>query len=111
MQTLTKADVADIDELQGLIDRSLPIREQRARQYIRESFTGKMPSLIPFSLRNESIIKLSSYLLKYTTGSRYTLYQYVFGIHRFCQWIEKEPDKIIKEIRWIENSLTNTSEK
>jgi integrase len=99
MQTLAKTDIADIDELQGLSNRSLPVREQRARQYIKESFTGKMPSIIPFSLRNESIIKLASYLLKYTTGSKYTLYQYVFGIRRFCKLIKKEPDEIIEELR------------
>ncbi|MCJ7759997.1 hypothetical protein MUP59_02505, partial [Candidatus Bathyarchaeota archaeon] len=97
MQTLTKTDVVGTGELQGLNDK-FPIREQRARQYIKESFMGKMPSLIPFSLRNESIIKLASYLLKYTSGSRYTLYQYVFGVHRFCRWIEKEPDEIINEV-------------
>ena len=95
MQSLTKADNNVVDELQSLSNRRLPIREQRARQYIKKAFTGKMPSLIPFSLQNKSIIKLASYLLKYTTGSRYTLYQYVFGIHRFCQWLEKEPDEII----------------
>ena len=36
--------------------------------------------------------------MKYTTGSRYTLYQYVFGVHRFCEWIRKEPDEIIREV-------------
>jgi len=62
------------------------------------AFKGKMLSLIPFSFENESIIKLASYLLKYTTGSKYTLYQYVFGVRRFCDWIIKEPDEIIKDV-------------
>jgi len=57
-----------------------------------------MPSLIPFSLQNESIIKLASYLLKYTTGSRYTLYQYVFCVHRFSKWLNEKPDRIFREL-------------
>lgn len=98
MQTLTKADNNVVDELQGLIDKRLPKRERKAVEYLIEAFTGKMPSLTPFSLRNESVVKLASNLLKYTTGSKHTLYQYVFGIHRFCKWINKEPDDIIREV-------------
>jgi integrase len=95
MQTLTTANAEISNELQGL--NNIPLREQKARKYIVESFTGKMPSLIPLALENESVVKLASYLLKYTTGSKHTLYQYVFGIHRFCNWIDKTPDSLIKE--------------
>jgi integrase len=84
-------------ELQGLISETLPPRERNAKQYMVGSFKGKMPSLIPFSYENESIIRLASYLLKYTIGSKYTLYQYVFGVHRFSKWMEKKPDDMIKE--------------
>lgn len=97
MQILTKADKASIDKLQGLISQRLPIRERKARQYIIDAFKGKMSSLIPFSFQNESIIKMASYLLKYTTGSNYTLYQYVFGVHRFSKWLGKNPDEMVKE--------------
>lgn len=97
MQTLTNEDGADVKELR--INEELPPRERVARQYLIESFTGKMPSLIPFSLENESIVKLASDLLKFTSGSRYTLYQYVFGVHRFSKWLEKKPDEMIEEIR------------
>jgi integrase len=97
MQSPTNEDNADKKELQN--DEKLPPRERIARKYIRESFTGKMPSLIPFSLENKSIVKLASNLLKFTSGSRYTLYQYVFGVHRFSEWLEKKPDKMVKEIR------------
>jgi len=66
MQTLTTANAEVSNELQGL-NPVLPLREQKARKYIIESFTGKMPSLIPLALENESVVKLASYLLKYTT--------------------------------------------
>lgn len=110
MQTLTTADSNTTSKFKGL-NRKVPPREQKARQYITESFTGKMPTLIPFALQNKSVIKLASYLLKHTTGSKHTLYQYVFGIYRFSKWINKQPDSITKEViedknaidRYIEN--------
>jgi len=97
MQTLAREDREVVDEFQGLISEILPPRERKARQYVIRSFKGKMSSLIPFSYKNESIIKLASYLLKYTTGSKYTLYQYVFGVHRFSKWITKKPDDMVRE--------------
>lgn len=98
MQTVTKADVVDMDKLQGLISQNTSPRERAARQFIKEAFVGKMPSLIPFALENESILNLASYLLKYTKGkSKFTLYQYVFGIHRFSNWIKKRPDTLVRE--------------
>jgi integrase len=97
MQTLAIKDGEVVDELQGLICEILPPRKREARQYVIRSFKGKMSSLIPFSYKNESIIKLASYLLKYTTASKYTLYQYVFGVHRFSKWINKKPDDMVRE--------------
>lgn len=75
----------------------LRARERKAREYIVNSFMSKMPSLIPFALQNESVLKLASYLLKYTTGSKHTLYQYVFGVHRFCCWMGNSPDELIRD--------------
>jgi integrase len=91
------------NELQTNTD--LPLRDIRAREFIIASFTGKMPSLISFAINNASIIKLASYLLKYTKGSKRTLYQYVFSIHRFCEWIGKTPDEIINEAKADKNVL------
>jgi len=51
MQMVTEADEVSIAKLQDLISQGLPIREQRAREYITGSFTGKMPSLIPFPFK------------------------------------------------------------
>lgn len=96
MQTLTRTDVADNEKLH--ISENIPPRERIARQFLVESFTGKMPSLIPFALENESIVKLSSTLLRSTSGSKHTLYQYVFGVHRFSDWLNKKPDSTIREV-------------
>lgn len=97
MQRLVRNDVETLEELQDLSVNNLSLREKKAREYVADSFVGKMPSLIPFALQNNSILKLASYLLKYTTGSKHTLYQYVFGVHRFCKWKDKNPDEIVRE--------------
>ena len=98
MQTLTKTNNATIDELQGLITEAHTPRERAARQYVIDAFRHRMASLIPFALKNASILKLANYLLNYTTGSPGTLYQYVFGVHRFSKWIKKSPDEIVREM-------------
>jgi hypothetical protein len=49
MQTLTRTDITDINELQRLIDEAETPREKAAKEFIIEAFTGKMPSLIPFA--------------------------------------------------------------
>lgn len=98
MQALTRAKHADIDELHDLIQTAHTPRERAARQFVIDAFRHKMPRLIPFAFENESLLKLASYLLNYTTGSPATLFQYVFGVHRFCQWIDKRPDDMIRDI-------------
>jgi len=106
MQKLTKADITDIDKLQGLVVQTAAPRERAARQFIVESFKVKMPSLIPFSMENESVLNIASYLLKYTKcKSGATLYQYVFGVHRFCRWIGKSPDEVIREVLFKEKEV------
>lgn len=102
LQKLINA-VESSNELQT--NTNIPLREAKAQQYIIDSFTGKMPSLIPFAINNKSVVKLASYLLKYTKGSGKTLYQYTFGIYRFSRWLGKAPDEIIQETTTDKNSL------
>jgi len=101
MQKLANDNAEISNELQWSNKDILPLRERKAREYIINAFTGKMPALIPFALENESVLKLASYLLKYTTGSKHTLYQYVFGVHRFCSWMGNSPDEVVR------TSMTN----
>jgi len=93
MEKLNKA----VQRSQYLLPQGLSPRERAARQYIIDAFRGKMTSLIPFALENGSILKLASYLLKHTIGSKATLYQYVFGVHRYCRWMGRSPDEIMRE--------------
>jgi len=55
-----------------------------------------MPSLVPFSFNNNSTLELAKHLLRHRTTSTGTLYQYVYGVHRFCRWINAQPDQLIK---------------
>ncbi len=106
MQTLTRTDVVDIDELQKLIDEAKTPREKAAKEFIIEAFKGKMPSLVLFAFENESVQNVASYILKYTKSkSKATLYQYVFGVYRFCQWLGKSPDDIIGEVKGNEKTI------
>jgi integrase len=98
MQRLTKADIADMGKLQGLVEAANTPRERVARQFVIDAFRHKMSSLIPFAFNNESILKIAGYLLNYTIGSRATLYQYVFGVYRFYRWLGKNPDDVIREV-------------
>lgn len=93
MQTL---NIACNETSKGI--NGLTPREEAARKFIISSFSGKMRSLIPFALDNETVVKLASYILKYTKAkSKHTLYQYVFGIHRFCKWKHITPDNLVRE--------------
>ena len=55
-----------------------------------------MPSLVPFTLNNDSALEVAKHLLRHRTGSSGTLYQYVYGIHRFSQWLNIQPDQLIQ---------------
>lgn len=79
--------------------------------FIEEAFNGKMPSLIPFVTDNSSLMKLAKHL-KRVNGSPRTLFQYTFGIHRFCRWWNRTPDDLINECfdkdqQPIPRSITN----
>jgi hypothetical protein len=54
-----------------------------------------MPALVPFTLNNKTTIEVAKHLLRHRTGSPDTLYQYTYGIYRFSQWLNIEPDQLI----------------
>ena len=72
------------------------LAEEKLRQYVINSLCWKMPSLVPFTLYNDSTLEVAKHLLRHRTGSSGTLYQYVYGIHRFSQWLNIQPDQLIQ---------------
>lgn len=71
------------------------LAEQKLRQYVIDSLSWKMPSLVSFTLENASTMEVAKHLLRHRTGSQGTLYQYIYGIHRFSKWLNIQPDQLI----------------
>ncbi|MCJ7424595.1 site-specific integrase, partial [Candidatus Bathyarchaeota archaeon] len=74
-------------------------REQSLINYVIDALSWKMPALVKFTLMNQSCRMLAQYLQRHNTGSTATLYQYIYGVHRFCSWIQKAPDQLISECK------------
>jgi len=70
--------------------------DERLQSYIIDSLSWKMPRLVAFTFNNASTMELAKHLLRHRTGSTATLYQYIYGLHRFCQWANTQPDQLIK---------------
>jgi site-specific recombinase XerD len=70
--------------------------EEKLREYVIDSLSWKMPSLVPFTFDNNSVLEVAKHLLRHRTGSTGTLYQYTYGIHRFCSWLNTQPDQLIR---------------
>jgi len=70
--------------------------DEKLQQYVIDSLSWKMPSLVSFTFNNASALQLAKHLLRHRTGSTATLYQYIYGVHRFSQWTNTEPDQIIQ---------------
>jgi len=72
-------------------------RDLDVTNYIIESLVSTYPNLIPFAINNQSVFKLATHLRRHKTSSKGTLKVYTYCIHRFIEWIEKTPDKIISD--------------
>jgi len=73
--------------------------EQALYSYIINAFSCKMSALIEFTLLNDSVTKVAEHLQRHATASTATLYQYVYGIHKFCSWLGKTPDQLMAECK------------
>lgn len=79
------------------IPETLSPGEEAARRYVIDALCWKMPALIHLTFRNETMLKLATYLYRHTTGSKATLYQYTYGVYRFSKWLGREPDDLVQE--------------
>ena len=70
--------------------------DEKLQQYIIDSLSWKMPSLVSFTFNNTSALQLAKHLLRHRTGSTATLYQYIYGVHRFSLWTNAQPDQMVK---------------
>ena len=72
------------------------LADEKLHEYIINSLSWKMRRLVPFTFNNTSTIELAKHLLRHRTGSPGTLYQYIYGVHRFCRWANTQPDQLIE---------------
>jgi integrase len=70
--------------------------DERLQRYVIESLSWKMRRLVPFTFNNTSTLEVAKHLLRHRTGSPGTLYQYIYGIHRFCRWANTQPEQLIE---------------
>jgi len=70
--------------------------DQKLQHYIIDALLTKMPALVGFTFDNTSTLELAKHLLRHRTGSTATLYQYIYGVHRFSKWLNTQPDQLVK---------------
>jgi integrase len=74
------------------------LAEKKLLRYIWESLSTRS-CLIPFTVNNVSTMNLARHLLFNRTGSQLSLYAYIDQVHRFCRWIQAEPDQLVNKCR------------
>jgi len=69
--------------------------------YLIKSLGLKMPSLILFTLKNESVFNVAKYLKRGLTASASSCNIYIYSISRFSRWLKMEPDEVVE---WLRNN-------
>jgi len=100
MKTVTITESSRGYKLQKPLTLSMPEpqtpADQKLHQYIIEALLTKMPALVSFTFDNVTTLELAKHLLRHRTGSQATLYQYIYGVHRFSKWLNTQPDQLVK---------------
>jgi hypothetical protein len=100
MKTLaTSISLKATKKLHYSIPQPQTAAEKQLQQYIIDSLNSKMSILLPFVFNNQSAIALAKNLLRYRTGSRETLFVYVYGIYRFSNYLNTQPDQLIQNCK------------
>lgn len=75
------------------------------QRYLIESLSSRIPTLIPFALRNQSLQRLAEYLKYERSGSLNSPCHYIYTIHKYSAWSSMEPDDLIAECKDPEGML------
>jgi len=67
--------------------------------YILDSCSLYLPSLVSFILEYESVLAVAKYLFRYKSKSALSLTNYCYCIRRFSTWLGKAPDELVAEAR------------
>ncbi len=79
------------------IPKDLSSGDKAVCKYVCDSLCWKKQELIYFTFKNKTVFKLATHLFRHATASPNTLYQYIYGVHRFFKWFKQEPDLIIQQ--------------
>src|SRR5271157_5008261 len=100
METVTITESSRGHKLQKPLTVAIPeaqtAADKKLQEYIIDALLTRMPSLVPFTFENTTTIELAKHLLRHRTGSLATLYQYIYGVHRFSLWTNTPPDQLVK---------------
>ncbi|MGB9023701.1 MAG: site-specific integrase [Candidatus Bathyarchaeia archaeon] len=81
--------------------------EENLQRWVVEAFSWKMPALIEFTLRSPAATELAERIMVSNSSSKATLYQYMYGVHRYCNYLGKTPDDLISECLGPKGELLN----
>jgi len=79
------------------LSKPLERGEEALQRFVIDAFCGKMSALIEFTLQSRSAKKLAEEIMLSNSGSKATLYQYMYGVYRFCNYLDRTPDDLISE--------------
>ena len=100
MKTLTITKSSRGHKLHTPLTLTLPeaqtAADQKLQEYIIDALLTRMASLVTFTFQNTTTIELAKHLLRHKTGSPATLYQYIYGVHRFSLYTNTQPDQLVK---------------
>ena len=75
------------------------VAEKRVRQYIIDAFSRGHPHLARFTFEHSTTMEVAKHLLRHRTGSLATLRDRIYDIHRFCTWLQRDPDQLLKDCK------------
>lgn len=94
--------------LQKLVVAEAPHAKDRValdiQKYIIDALSSTAPTVIPFALRNQTLIPLAKYLKYDRSGSSGSLAMYFYCVWRYSRWIGLEPDDLIAECKDVDGT-------
>lgn len=70
-------------------------KQEKIYEYILQTFTGRSSNLAKYTFENRSAFHIAEHLMLHRTGSRDTLYNYIYNIHDFTEWLGIPPDQVL----------------
>ncbi len=81
------------------LERVQRLGEQGLAAYILQALVSNRPTLIPFVLDNESLIRMARHFLRYCSASLMSLYAYTNDISMYSHFLGHSPDVIINDVK------------